>query len=215
MIEKTTNFAFQIGLVKLLATYPWVAVKSLRLRNIRRLQSALVRHDRKTVLAIVRNTLSREHSLEDPRYLKEADSAGKAKARELEVKYPGITEPVGLSSIYLLEEKLACPEYEIIQDAPARVNVLLPQLDPLIMFGGYIACLQFILRVQAAGFRVRILLCESGPFDRSAVVAKLAHNPSLCQAISECEVENITNRYTKPVISPADSFVCYSSWTGI
>ncbi|ANX03820.1 hypothetical protein PG2T_06170 [Immundisolibacter cernigliae] len=83
------------------------------------------------------------------------------------------------------------------------------------MFGGYIACLQFIRKIQEAGFRVRILLVESDRLDRDAVNAKLAPNPPLQQAVANAEVEDITRGSHTLVISPTDAFVGYSFWTCI
>jgi hypothetical protein len=194
---------------------PLIAIKQLSLSNIRRLLASISRHDRGTVVAIVQNKLRRESELTCIQHADDSTAPRLRKLRELEERYPGITEPVGLHSIYILEEKLASPDFEIDSAAPRRVNFLLPQLDPLIMFGGYISCLQFIRKVQDRGFKVRILLCESGPFNREAVDAKLATNPPLQQAIAASEVENISLRSDKVVISPSDAFVCYSYWTGI
>lgn len=210
-----SNMYLTWELARLFCDNPRAAMKKLRVRNIRRLLSAAARHDRTIVVEVARNELRREHDLSHIQNADESASPGLRKARELEARYPGITQPVGLGLVNILEEKLAAPEYEINPAAPARVNILLPQLDPLIMFGGYISCLQFIRRVQGRGFKVRILLCESGAFDRAAVDAKLASNPPLQEAVAASEVENITRREDKVVFSPADAFICYSYWTGI
>ncbi len=194
---------------------PWVALKKMRPDNLRRLISACSRYEQATVLAVVKNNVRRSRDLSRIKHASESSVAGLRRAKDLEASYPGITEPVGLGMIPILEEKMSLPAYEIDPTAPARVNVLLPQLDPLIMFGGYISCLQFIRKVQESGFRVRILLCESASFDREAVEAKLRSNPPLRQAVVDSEVENISLRTNSVVISPADAFVCYSVWTGL
>lgn len=202
------------GLVRLILNNPQAAISNLRFASFRRLCVAMGRYDNATVLAYAQNALERENQHVSMR-ANVIDTVGMRKAYELEARYPGITNPVGLGMVHMLEEKLAPPVHVIDPTAPTRINVLLPQLDPLLMFGGYIACLHFIRKVQDAGFRVRILLCETGEFDRTAVVAKLASNPLLQQAVVAAEIENITRRESSVVISPADAFVCYSFWTGI
>ncbi len=56
-------------------------------------------------------------------------------------------------------------------------------------------------------------MMESGRYNRDAVLAKLASNPPLQDAIKKVEVEDITLGDYKLKISPNDSFVGYSFWT--
>jgi hypothetical protein len=202
-------------LAKLFLENPWASVKKMRLHNFRRLFAALSMHNRTTVIKIAQNEVKRTTDMSRIKSADDSSTPGLRKAKELETRYPGITDPVSIGSVFILEEKLSHSRYEINPDAPCRVNILLPQLDPLIMFGGYISCLQFVRKLQAYGFRVRILLCESATFDRTAVEAKLASNPPLRLAVSASEVENISRTENTVVISPNDAFVCYSFWTGI
>jgi hypothetical protein len=203
------------GLIRLFLAHPWVLIRKINLANIRLLVAAIGSHEPATVVAFVKDAVNQEKNAARIQNADESASPGLRKAKELEARYPGITLPVGLGGISVLEEKFAVPPHVIDPRAPARVNVLLPQLDPLIMFGGYIACLQFIRKIQEAGFRVRILLVESDRFDREAVNAKLASNPPLQQAVAAAEVEDITRGTHTLVISPADAFVGYSFWTCI
>lgn len=203
------------GLIRLFLAHPLVLIRKINLTNIRLLVAAIARHEPATVVAFVRDGIEQERNLSRIQSADESSSPGLRKAKELEGRYPGITLPVGLGSVSVLEEKFAVPQHVVDPRAPARVNVLLPQLDPLIMFGGYIACLQFIRKIQDAGFRVRILLVESDRFDREAVNTKLASNPLLQQAVAAAEVEDITQGTHTLVISPADAFVGYSFWTCI
>lgn len=187
----------------------------MRLHNIRKLVAAIYRHDRATVILVAQDELRRETELSRIQSSDESSPPGLLRAKELEACYPGITEPVGLRFTHILDEKMAPPKYEVDPGEPPRVNVFLPQLDPLIMFGGYISCLQFIRKIQESGFRVRILLCESGAFDRKGVEAKLASNTPLQLAVAASEVENISRKESTVLISTEDAFVCYSYWTGI
>lgn len=209
------SLALILDLARLFISNPRACLKSLRPHNIRRLLSATARHNRATIIEIVTFYLDRETQLARLRKVADTHSPALNKVRELEANYPGITEAVGIPLICIIEEKLTPPAYVIDSQAPARINVFLPQLDPLIMFGGYISCLHFIRHVQMWGFQVRIVLCESSEFDRAAVDAKLAANHLLQKAIAACEVVNISRREDALTISPSDAFVCYSYWTGL
>lgn len=206
------NILFDLS--RLFFIHPWASIKKLRLSNFRKLLSAINRHDQETVIQVAQQELNIENSLARLSHRNKLTNIGINKIKELEKCYPGITDPVGLKLIPILEEKLRPPKYIVDSDAPVRVNVLLPQLDPSIIFGGYISCLQFIRKMQTYGFRIRILLCETGLFDRTAVEAKLSSNPILMHAVSNAEIENITFQNSTTVISPEDAFICYSYWTG-
>lgn len=202
-------------LIKLSIANPAFVIRNLNLANIRRFLAAAPRHNEETVVNLAKDKIEQDKVLARVHQADETSHPGLLKAQALEKCYPGITQPIGLGNIVLLEEKISAPPFVVDPQAPARVNVLLPQLDPLIMFGGYIACLQFIAKIQSEGFKVRILLTESDRFDREAVNAKLASNPALQRAVAAAEVEDITQGTHKLVISPEDAFVGYSFWTCI
>jgi hypothetical protein len=204
------RFNFSVECAIFFVKSPALFIRSISRENIRLLKSAFSRHEYSTVIKLVRFRMGAG--------LKPAGKinfVGSSKVDLLELRYPGITAPVGISAVYMLEQKLKFPVFKVDVSNSAVVNFLLPQLDPLIMFGGYIACLQFIRRLQESGYKVRILLCESGEFDRAAVEEKLATSPLLQRAIAASEVVNITRDDSLLSISPEDSFICYSYWTGI
>lgn len=214
-MNQNAKLSLLYRLIKLSITNPVFVIKNLSLANVRRLMAAVPRHNVDTVINVAKEKIEQDKVLSRVQHADETSHPGLLKAQALEKCYPGITAPVGLGNIPLLEEKISAPPYQIDPLAPARVNVLLPQLDPLIMFGGYIACLQFICKIQAEGFKVRILLTESDRFDREGVNAKLASNPALQRAVADAEVEDITQGIHPTVISPNDAFVGYSFWTCI
>ncbi|CRI59807.1 hypothetical protein CCOS191_5271 [Pseudomonas sp. CCOS 191] len=214
-MKTSARLGLMYSLFKMSLANPSVALRNLSWGNLRRLFAAMPRHNSETVLHLVKERIEQGKVLVSIEQADETSHPGLRKAQALEKSYPGITHPMALGNIPLLEEKLAGPWCTLDPNAPARVNVLLPQLDPLIMFGGYIACLQFVHKIQQNGFRVRILLTESGDFDRDGVLAKLASNPALQQAVAVAEVENITQGAYPLVISSNDAFVGYSFWTCI
>lgn len=214
-MKQQAKLSLLYKLIKLSIANPAFVIRNLNLANIRRFLAAAPRHNEETVVNLAKDKIEQDKVLARVHQADETSHPGLLKAQALEKCYPGITQPIGLGNIVLLEEKISAPPFVVDPQAPARVNVLLPQLDPLIMFGGYIACLQFIAKIQSEGFKVRILLTESDRFDREAVNAKLASNPALQRAVAAAEVEDITQGTHKLVISPEDAFVGYSFWTCI
>jgi hypothetical protein len=215
VMKQQAKLSLLYKLIKLSLANPGFFVRNLNMANVRRFFAAVPRHNEDTVINLAKDKIEQDKFLNRVHQADETSHPGLLKAQALEKCYPGITQPVGLGNIVLLEEKISAPPFVVDAQAPARVNVLLPQLDPLIMFGGYIACLQFISKIQSVGFQVRILLTESDRFDREAVNAKLASNPALQKAVAAAEVEDITQGTHQLVISPNDAFVGYSFWTCI
>jgi hypothetical protein len=211
------KFFFVLDLLKLFVKHPVVSLQNINPENIRRLLAAMKNHSGRTVVGIVSNNLKHQAALQgvyaDDSIVASKDSQGKV--YELERKYPGITEPVALSNICMLEEKIAPVPYVISYKEPVRVNLLLPQLDPHIMFGGYISCLHFIRRLREENYRVRVVLCESGQFDRKAVLDKLSSNQQLREAVDGVEFENISSKEHPLRMSGDDAFIAYSYWTAL
>jgi len=194
-------------------TRPGLWKRTIKPNNLQKLRFLFFQHRTGVFLRILAGKIHLAIQSEQIRSKRPISSPGFAKARDLETAYPGITIPMALGNIPVLEDKFREPPHRVNPRAPARVNILLPHLDPLIMFGGYIACLHFIRKVQQAGFRVRVLLMESGQYDKDAVLNKLSGNPPLREAISQIEVEVMTHKRQAVEISPNDSFVGYSFWT--
>ncbi|MBP5955743.1 glycosyltransferase [Pseudomonas anatoliensis] len=215
VMKQQAKISLLYKLIKLSIANPGFFVRNLNMANVRRFFAAVPRHNEETVINLAKDKIEQDKVLARVHQADETSHPGLLKAQALEKCYPGITQPVGLGNIFLLEEKISAPPFVVDPLAPSRVNVLLPQLDPLIMFGGYIACLQFISKIQSEGFQVRILLTESDRFDREAVDSKLASNPALQKAVAAAEVEDITQGTHELVISPGDAFVGYSFWTCI
>lgn len=200
----------RLKIAGLLALHPIKTIKKTNLRNIKRFVTAIKNEPPTLVYHNVKNYIMRSNitGVSEPVYQNE-------KVRLLEEKYPGITSPNGIANAYALEAKFHPVPVNVSDNATQKVNILLPQLDPSIMFGGYISCLQFIAALVSANYRVRILICESFDFDKVAVLEKLQHNEVLHAALSQCEYENISAKSDVLTISKEDAFVAYSFWTGI
>ena len=197
-------------LLAILAKHPFIVLKQLNATNIKKLIHALRYKRPALVYESIKNFIGNH-----VRNAQRAKNPNMAKLRELEKKYPGITCPNAIYNSFVIEDKIKPIPYKILDGEKNRINVLLPQLDPLIMFGGYISVLQFIRKLILNGNNIRILICESNDFDRDAVLSKLSHNQELAEAVSKCEVVCVADKEVELPISPRDSFVAYSFWMGI
>lgn len=190
-------------LFTLAVKHPVTSLRQLNLQNIRKLKKILARRNADDAYDLIAIGV---RSMGYP--------LGK-KALEMERSYPGITEPIAIGKAFALEQKLKVPAYEVISNAKTLINVLLPHLDPNIIFGGYISCLELIRKLVARGYSVRILLCETTSHDRERVLQKFDSNPQIRDALSKCTIENIAYGQQTTIISPQDAFIAYSAWTGL
>ncbi len=71
-----------------------------------------------------------------------------------------LNEAVGVQD--LADFQVILKDFPVVVDKnlEKRTNVLLPSLDPLVLFGGYIAMLNFLGRARERGHKLRIILCD-------------------------------------------------------
>src|SRR5205807_9234394 len=62
--------------------------------------------------------------------------------------------------VALIARKIAPLRWSVAEDAPARVNLLIPAIDLQHFFGGYIAKFNLARRLAARGLRVRIVTVD-------------------------------------------------------
>lgn len=203
------------GLVRFVVRNPMSLIRAINRRNFRDLMMFLGREPfaltaRRLERGLV-NYASQQITPDSGRH----NSSSEKNIIALERKYPGITEPTAIGNAIILENKLTPIPFRVHQAEPVRVNLLLPQLDPLIIFGGYVACLQFIRALVQANYRVRIVICEDQEFDCRPFLEKCKADGLLYDALVKCEYVNATTKRSKLPINPRDSFICYSFWTGL
>ncbi len=140
--------------------------------------------------------------------------AVKLLARRLGIRLPGkldyLSEPVGLTNLWALEERMKPLNIVVRANEPARVNVLLPALVPEIIFGGYIAMLNFILRLMETGYRVRIIVCEEVDKNEAAVRDACRRSSIANKVLEHAELLVAQDRSHEIAVSPKDVFVGYS-----
>jgi glycosyltransferase involved in cell wall biosynthesis len=109
-------------------------------------------------------------------------------------------------------EKIAPLRLEQRDDAPPRINLLIPTIDLDHLFGGYIAKLNLARRLAERGHRVRIVTVDPvGPLPRTWK-RKLESYSDLAGFAQR--VEFLFGRESAAVeVSPNDSFIATTWWT--
>jgi glycosyltransferase involved in cell wall biosynthesis len=134
-----------------------------------------------------------------------------------EARTPSLPEASGVATIAheptrTLAEKTRPLEIELRDDAPVRVNLLLPTIDLRHFFGGYLAKLNLARRLAERGHRVRIVTVdETPPLPRSWRREIEAYRG--LDGVFE-RVEVAFGREGGPLeVSPGDRFVATTWWT--
>ena len=109
-------------------------------------------------------------------------------------------------------EKIAPLRLAVSDDAPRRVNILIPTIDLQHFFGGYIAKLNLARRLAERGVRVRIVTVDpTGPLPRSWA-ERLESYSGLSGLLGRVEVA--FGRESQGLeVSRADRFVATTWWT--
>jgi GT2 family glycosyltransferase len=109
-------------------------------------------------------------------------------------------------------DKIAPLRWMVSEQAPARVNVLIPTIDLRHFFGGYIAKLNLARRLVEVGERVRIVTVDPvGPLPPD--YRRQVEGYSGLQGLFE-RVEVVFGRESAGIeVSPADTFVATTWWT--
>lgn len=131
----------------------------------------------------------------------------------LKAKLGGLSEPAGIARVEGLERRLKRISFFIDPDRPPVINVFAPSLDPDIMFGGYIAFVNFLCRLVEAGQSLRLLVMEDGQSNFDWLLRGIASRERWLRALSKTEFVNCVNAKVPVAFSPADRCLSYSAWT--
>lgn len=131
-----------------------------------------------------------------------------SQAKAIELKYPGLSEPVGLERLVDLEQKFSFP-YVKDESAPSlRVNFVLPDLNPDIFFGGYDTVINLIKHFLKNSYHIRIIKTES--YDSSLEYLKF-HWERKGKFADFRDLE-VLSRSDLIKIASNDRFIAYSVW---
>ena len=137
-----------------------------------------------------------------------SDSSGWTRSRPRPRSDPGQRAPL----LRAMAEKIAPLRLDVRDDAPRRINLLIPTIDLQHLFGGYIAKFNLAGRLAARGLRVRVVTVDPTPPLPSAGAREVESYSGLAGLFDAVEVA--FGRETRPLeVSPADAFVATTWWT--
>jgi len=121
-----------------------------------------------------------------------------------------IDRPTGVFRLELLRFKLQPVPVRIEEHRPPTVNFFLPTIDPMVIFGGYIAALNLVDRLLEHDFRVRLISCEPTINSHAALDRAAERNRLLRSVLPRCEV-HLRNDRSRPIpFGPEDDYLAYS-----
>ncbi|MCB8873610.1 rhamnosyltransferase WsaF family glycosyltransferase [Acidisoma silvae] len=131
----------------------------------------------------------------------------------LEARMPGVTSPTLLSKAEELENRLnpnhGVPQFDATAQGPATVWIVLPTLNPDIMFGGYRTVLWLVVALVKAKFKVKIVCVQDEPNLQYFLLRE--GSAAVRAAFSTVSVMRLTEIATSSY-SAFDLFMAYSAW---
>lgn len=121
-------------------------------------------------------------------------------------------EQVEFRALEAIERRTRPLSYRIDQDRSPVVNVFVPTLDRGLFFGGYVAFVNFLMRLHAQGLALRFVICEERDFNAEHFAEFIA-DPRWRGAFDAAEFHNPRRSGAVLRLSEADSFIVYSCWT--
>jgi hypothetical protein len=133
--------------------------------------------------------------------------------RLLAAKLGDAAEPVGLSHVHVIGDRLRPMRMQIDNARPPTLNIFVPTLDPDLMFGGYIAFMHLLCRLSEAGYRLRFLILEDFYCNRAWLARNLEQRPRWLAAVLAAEFVNCTSKSEVVAFNDTDVCIAYSTWT--
>ncbi len=112
-------------------------------------------------------------------------------------------------------EKIVALDLAPSEDAPARVNVLIPTIDLDHLFGGYIAKFNLALRLAERGRRVRIVTVDPVPPLPPSWRSRIESYSGLHGLFDRVEVEFARGAASGLEVSADDAFIASTWWTAL
>lgn len=100
-----------------------------------------------------------------------------------------------------------------MQDEPARVNLLIPEIGFTYLFGGYIAKFNLAKKLVEEGRLVRIILVDQSSVEEESIRHLFSQYPGLEDLPDKIEIIPAGDRARFIRVSPQDSFIATTWWT--
>jgi hypothetical protein len=128
----------------------------------------------------------------------------------LDLRYPGLTNPVGIAQARAIQSQLApiaaCPGAD-----EQSFWILVPNLDPDMFFGGYKALIEFIVGLVSLKRPMTLVICSPDD-DGSYFRYWIMRQTRIATAFRNVRIVN-GRHLTAPLrLSPTDKIFAYSAW---
>lgn len=115
--------------------------------------------------------------------------------------------------LYRIQDKTAPLNMQLDAAAPARVNLLIPEINFNSFYGGYMAKFNLAGKLVERGYRVRLVVVDPGVYDPGAWRRALHDYPGLEAIFDRVEVAYQGDRRELLAVSGADRFIATTWWT--
>ncbi|MEW5057693.1 MAG: hypothetical protein RPR97_10825 [Colwellia sp.] len=130
----------------------------------------------------------------------------------LGVPEDGLKEPVALVTLKEIERRFEPLNLEGSKE-PFHYNVILPTINPTLIFGGYIGLFHFVASLLKRGCRIRLLVSEDVVPPMDLLLSQFDSDSIVYQCISRCEIVNAMDRTVATQVGKEDVFIGYSWFT--
>lgn len=115
--------------------------------------------------------------------------------------------------LYRIQDKTAPLNLSINEEAPRRVNLLIPEINFASFYGGYMAKFHLAKKLVAAGYRVRMVIVDPSEHAPSTWRTAVSDYAGLETIFDDIEVAYQGDRRGTITISPEDRVIATTWWT--
>ena len=118
-----------------------------------------------------------------------------------------------ISSIEAIKQKIAPLSIRVDNTIKRRVNLLIPEINFSVFFGGYLAKFNLARKLAENGFNVRIVIVDRTDYDPAIWKKELPKYGDFAAFFDNVEVEYCFDRSRPLTVSPNDVFIATTWWT--
>jgi len=115
--------------------------------------------------------------------------------------------------LYRIQDKTAPLNLAVSDEAPRRVNLLIPEINFASFYGGYMAKFHLARKLVAAGYRVRMVIVDPSVHAPSTWRNAVSDYAGLETIFDDIEVAYQGDRRESLTINPADRVIATTWWT--
>jgi len=130
----------------------------------------------------------------------------------ISLRHGAAFEQTEFATLRAIDRRMRPLRYHITPSRPAVANIFIPTLDKDVFFGGYIAFLNFLMRISLRGMKLRFILLEETSF-KPADFDTFRADKLWQGAFDDAEFVNASKRDVFLSLNPSDVFISYSTWT--